>query len=430
MKKCSLISRQTKSKASTRLKSSISAPIGEGLSRSISMSPEHHNNHNTNSSLANNPPSPATTSGHINVATTHANNTKLTLNTKEANEAKDNVNLSDGVEYNLTPTELMDPIFESTRRTSSGSIRSTDVIDSIGSPTMGLMEPDFSETSDRFYLLKKDSQRRAFVVRVLKVDKVLIIDSWHRLIAKPDSLTKENLIVLMEGIRDYLPEQNVTPLDKAITQVQSEHSSDATNFADILSLALYKFQDAVNSIIRRHKIKPHWMFAMDSIIRNAVLQSVNFLHPENAQPPPPLDAAVHLEPYPFEDQSATPKIMASSPVNSTPPPQAQSLQKSLAVVQNFIKHLAFELEGQTSSGSSAAGSHSQPSSAKKVDGKLRQWLKELEIDEASIRKFADEELSLHDVIHLMTRDDLGRLNLKLGPELRIWDKIVKERKKT
>ena len=46
----------------------------------------------------------------------------------------------------------------------------------------------------------------------------------------------------MEGIRDYLPEQNVTPLDKAITQVQSEHSSDAANFADILSLALYKFQ--------------------------------------------------------------------------------------------------------------------------------------------------------------------------------------------
>ena len=68
------------------------------------------------------------------------------------------------------------------------------------------------------------------------------------------------------------------------------------------------------------------------------------------------------------------------------------------------------------------------SSAKKVDSKLRQWLKELEIDESSIRKFADEDLSLHDVLHLMTRDDLARLNLKLGPELRIWDKIVKDRK--
>ena len=59
----------------------------------------------------------------------------------------------------------------------------------------GLMEPDSqSETSDRFYLLKKDSQRRAFVVRVLKADKVLIIDSWHRNIAKPESLTKVSKI--------------------------------------------------------------------------------------------------------------------------------------------------------------------------------------------------------------------------------------------
>ena len=58
------------------------------------------------------------------------------------------------------------------------------------------------------------------------------------------------------------------------------------------------FQDAVNSIIRRHKIKPHWMFALDSLVRNAVQQSVNVLHPENA--PAPLDSAIHLEPYPFD----------------------------------------------------------------------------------------------------------------------------------
>ena len=62
-----------------------------------------------------------------------------------------------------------------------------------------------------------------------------------------------------------------------------------------------------------------------------------------------------------------------------------------------------------------------------MDVKLRQWLRELEIDELSIRKFADEDLSLQDVLHLMTKADLGRLNLKLGPELRIWDKITKER---
>ena len=40
------------------------------------------------------------------------------------------------------------------------------------------------------------------------------------------------------------------------------------------------------------------MFALDSLVRNAVQQSVNVLHPEND--PAPLDSANHLEPYPFD----------------------------------------------------------------------------------------------------------------------------------
>ena len=40
------------------------------------------------------------------------------------------------------------------------------------------------------------------------------------------------------------------------------------------------------------------MFALDSLVRNAVQQSVNVLHPEN--PTAPLDSAIHLEPYPFD----------------------------------------------------------------------------------------------------------------------------------
>ena len=76
------------------------------------------------------------------------------------------------------------------------------------------------------------------------------------------------------------------------------------------------FQDAVNSIIRRHKIKPHWMFALDSLVRNAVQQSVNVLHPEN--PTAPLDSAIHLEPYPFDvcinRSSRRKRGMASNPL--------------------------------------------------------------------------------------------------------------------
>ena len=40
------------------------------------------------------------------------------------------------------------------------------------------------------------------------------------------------------------------------------------------------------------------MFALDSLVRNAVQQSVNVLHPEND--PAPLASAIHLEAYPFD----------------------------------------------------------------------------------------------------------------------------------
>lgn len=45
----------------------------------------------------------------------------------------------------------------------------------------------------------------------------------------------------MEGIRDYLPEQNLEPLSSAILKVQEEHSS-VPGLCDTLTLALYKFQ--------------------------------------------------------------------------------------------------------------------------------------------------------------------------------------------
>ena len=45
----------------------------------------------------------------------------------------------------------------------------------------------------------------------------------------------------MQGMREYLPEQNIAPLHNAILKVQEQHQSEP-NFSDSLTLALYKFQ--------------------------------------------------------------------------------------------------------------------------------------------------------------------------------------------
>ena len=44
-------------------------------------------------------------------------------------------------------------------------------------------------------------------------------------------------------------------------------------------------------------------------------------------------------------------------------------------------------------------------------------------------QFTREELTLIDVLQLMSKEDLRRLGLKAGPELRIWKAILDERRK-
>jgi len=54
---------------------------------------------------------------------------------------------------------------------------------------------------------------------------------------------------------------------------------------------------------------------------------------------------------------------------------------------------------------------------------LSSWLEDLSLPISAVRKLEDEELELEDMLELMSRDDLCRIGLKKGPELRIWQKV-------
>lgn len=47
-----------------------------------------------------------------------------------------------------------------------------------------------------------------------------------------------------------------------------------------LHYALYKFQDAVITVLRSVSIKPHWMFALDNLVKSAVHAGLMILSPE------------------------------------------------------------------------------------------------------------------------------------------------------
>lgn len=84
----------------------------------------------------------------------------------------------------------------------------------------------------------------------------------------------------MRALRDYIAEQNQEVIVTAIRTLKEELDFDSTAI-NHLNLAIYLFQMAVNEVLRMHSIKPHWMFALDNLVRNAVQAAITVLSPGN-----------------------------------------------------------------------------------------------------------------------------------------------------
>lgn len=109
---------------------------------------------------------------------------------------------------------------------------------------------------DGFYTLKKDSQRRQTLTRVLSQDGKKICEVWLRSLEREvglTPLTAPHLLTLMRGLRDYIPEQNKSAIEAAISTLREEVDFDVLALNHI-QLALYLFQDAVSFI----KLMNHW----------------------------------------------------------------------------------------------------------------------------------------------------------------------------
>jgi len=383
----------------------------------------------------------------------------------------------------LSPTENLNALLENplqaaqARRDSSGALQSPDVLD--------------SPKEDGFYLLKKDSQRRETLVKVLRQDKVNICSTWNSLILKEISdscLTISHLSTLMEGLRGYLPELNKESLEAAIAKLKDELDYDGAKI-NHLHLALYNFQDAVNAVLRMHSIKPHWMFALDNLVRSAVQAAILVLSPELgahlADQVITLPESLLPEPMavlpPDHEAGSTSGVSTvnsgfqASGERSEPAGLLSSLSRlrgenrtllgELLQAQNNYQELLkqslseqklhLQLLSQSLAASSLAVHHrpsaqfnSQmstdedsrsnelPSSSNNkkteavVSDGLVGWLTDLNLQPDTVSRIVAEEITLSDLLELVTRDDLRRLGLKAGPELRIWRAILQHRGQT
>jgi len=358
----------------------------------------------------------------------------------------------------LTPTENLDNPLGAARRDSQGVLQSPDVLD--------------PAKEDGFYLLKKDSQRRATLGKILKDDKYRICREWHSLLVKDVHdfcLTEQHLSTLVEGMKGYIEgSQNSGPLQKAVQDLRNALDYDGA-MLNHLQLALYKVPEALNKVLRGHSIKPHWMFALEDLVRTAVQEAIVILSPElgahlgtvnNLLDQPVLMHQDHHVPDLVHDNEGG-STSGVSTVNSGfqgaggAGAGAHGLVSSLGRLREENRHLLTDLVRaqenyqdllrqslaeqrlhlQMLSQSLAASSLSREPVQRQAgmvdvtsDPELVDWLGQLGLTRESTDRILGEDLTLTDMLELMSREDLKRLGLKAGPELRVWRAILTHRK--
>ncbi|XP_041066870.1 mitogen-activated protein kinase kinase kinase 15 [Carcharodon carcharias] len=372
-----------------------------------------------------------------------------------------------------------DVFFERNEKASSENL-----IRAIGSPLSSI--PDVSSsTEDRsspvssdeidtgLFLLKKDSERRSILHKLLKTDQDQVVSNLLESLTQGNEelkLSVDHIKQIIGILRDFVrsPERRV--MASTISKLKLDLDFDSISINQF-QLVLFGFQDAVNKVLRHHNIKPHWMFAMDNIIRRAVQAAVTILIPELRSHFGPAsegegpdkdadeveDPVCQVEGQPVNvEPPITPRVSPFSSVPSQDFQHAQSplsvqlgnlrletnrlledlvqkekeyqklLQQAIEQVQQDTCHL--QLKSKPTGVS--VPSVSKPLICHRVDQELIDWLQEQGADPVTINRMCAEGYVLPDVLRHITKDDLRCLRLKGGPICRIWNGILKFRKTT
>ncbi|CAL1538040.1 unnamed protein product [Lymnaea stagnalis] len=334
------------------------------------------------------------------------------------------------------------------------------------SPDIESHESTFSKEGG-FYLLRKDSERRQTLVHILEQDYEKICANWldmlHRdaTISRP-KLTSDHLMCILMGIKGYILDQSTTSIKEALDNLREYVQFDVAALMEI-QLALYVFQDAVSMNLREHSIKPHWMFALDNLLRGAVQVAITILSPE-------LGANLAGETRGDEDVVTSGVSSANSlKVIAYRKQASQELETQNAQIQEENLRLLHELvEAQkqyqtlikqslqekkmsilqlrvilTGEGSPSDSRESSPApgefwnitieknqtDSSTYDQECVQWLHNLRLDAETIQAVCEEEYTLSDLLELVTWQDIRQLKIKGGHKCRLWRAILEHRSK-
>ncbi|XP_036376653.1 LOW QUALITY PROTEIN: mitogen-activated protein kinase kinase kinase 15 [Megalops cyprinoides] len=372
-----------------------------------------------------------------------------------------------------------DVFFEKKKRSGSENLIKPPSSNFLSVPDEGSVSEDRSappSPEDRdsgLFLLKKDSERRAILYKVLNEDQDKVISNLmenHIQGGEELKLSVDHIKQIICILRDFIrsPERRV--MATTISKLKLDLDFDSTSINQI-QLVLFGFQDSVNKVLRNHHIKPHWMFAMDNIIRRAVQAAVTILIPElqtHFGPASESEGADKdadevdeeegaefggAEPVVPEDPGLTSGVSTLSSVLSQESQRTQHplgaqlgrlkqetsrLLEDLVQKEKEYQQVLRQTLQQRAHDLELVRIKNRPSEIvppsifhipadREPDKELTDWLKEQGADADTIEKFVMEDYTLNDVLNDVTKEDLRYLRLRGGVLCRIWRAIQKHR---
>uniref|UniRef100_A0A672INR9 mitogen-activated protein kinase kinase kinase n=1 Tax=Salarias fasciatus TaxID=181472 RepID=A0A672INR9_SALFA len=142
--------------------------------------------------------------------------------------------------------------------------------------------PSPDEKDSGFFMLRKDSERRATLHHILTEDQDKVVANLMEAFTQGSEemkLKPQHISTLVVSLADFVRMADRKIIANTLSQLKLELDFDSTAISQ-LQVVLFGFQDAVNKVLRNHNIKPHWMFALDNIIRKAVQTAITILVPE------------------------------------------------------------------------------------------------------------------------------------------------------
>ncbi|XP_038246710.1 mitogen-activated protein kinase kinase kinase 15 isoform X2 [Dermochelys coriacea] len=325
--------------------------------------------------------------------------------------------------------------------------------------------PSLEDRDSGLFLLRKDSERRAILYKILKEEQNKVASNLQECLAQNSEelqLSVTHIKQIIGILRDFIHSPEHRVMASTISKLKMDLDFDSTSINQI-HLVLFGFQDAVNKVLRNHLIRPHWMFAMDNIIRRAVQAAVTILIPELQAHFEPASETEGVEEdadeveddcHPVEqngneEPGVTSGVSTLSSVVSHES-QQQHLNLQLAKLKQETNRLLEvlvqkEREYQTLLRQTLEQKtqelhllrlQSKPTEFQRppgapvqnVDQKLLDWLRQQGADSDAIERFAEEDYALNDVLNDITKDDLRYLRLRGGLLCRIWNAILNHRK--